>query len=73
MNSEEIQSALNLAKDLANNAGLTLLEADLDLRKHHFEPENISALEFTIEAYERLGNAPKAAEYRERLEKLLQK
>ena len=41
MNSEEIQSALNLAKDLAKNAGLALLEANLDLRKHHFDPENI--------------------------------
>ena len=41
MNNEEIQSALNLAKDLAKNAGLVLLEANLDLRKHHFDPENI--------------------------------
>jgi myo-inositol-1(or 4)-monophosphatase len=41
MDSKDIKIALNLAKELAKNAGLTLLEADLDLRKHHFEPENI--------------------------------
>ena len=35
-----------------------------------FEPNHIKAIEYTIEAYERLGNAEKVAEYRERLDNL---
>jgi len=41
VNNQEIHSALNLAKDLARNAGRIILETNLDLRKHNLDSENI--------------------------------